>query len=86
MNAADRRSRDSGDLPDDAVRVGEYYDREIYEIELQRLEVSFPVEREITKRSFEKWIPKGAAIAEIGVGGGHYSEWLVRRGCHIHPC
>jgi ubiquinone/menaquinone biosynthesis C-methylase UbiE len=42
------------------------------------------VEFAITKRFLDRWIPAGAFVAEIGVGVGHYSEHLARRGCRIH--
>jgi 2-polyprenyl-3-methyl-5-hydroxy-6-metoxy-1,4-benzoquinol methylase len=26
----------------------------------------------------------GMAVAEVSVGGGEYSEWLVQHGCRVH--
>jgi ubiquinone/menaquinone biosynthesis C-methylase UbiE len=68
----------------DEDRVARYYDKDIFEAELQRLPREFPIEMEITKRMLARWIPPGAAVAEIGVGGGHYTEWLVQHGCRVH--
>ena len=38
----------------------------------------------ITKRYLLRYIPKGATIADVGVGVGHYSELLARRGSNVH--
>jgi 2-polyprenyl-3-methyl-5-hydroxy-6-metoxy-1,4-benzoquinol methylase len=65
-------------------QVARYYDEQIYEAEIARLPREFPVEMRITKRFLAKWIQPGMAVAETGVGGGEYSEWLVRRGCRVH--
>ena len=58
-------------------------DEAIFEAETIRLLQSFPVELAITTRHLQRWIPDGA-VAEVGVGGGCYSEHLARRGCLIH--
>jgi 2-polyprenyl-3-methyl-5-hydroxy-6-metoxy-1,4-benzoquinol methylase len=71
-------------LSPDEDLIGRYYDEDIYEAELQRLPRDFPIEREITKRMLARWIPRGSRVAEIGVGGGHYTEWLLQRGCRVH--
>jgi ubiquinone/menaquinone biosynthesis C-methylase UbiE len=68
----------------DEERVARYYDEDIFEAELQRLPREFPIEMETTRRMLARWIPPGASVAEIGVGGGHYTEWLVRHGCRVH--
>jgi ubiquinone/menaquinone biosynthesis C-methylase UbiE len=65
-------------------KVGRYYDEVIFEAEVARLEDLFPVEREITARHLRRWIPEGSVVAEIGVGGGFYSELLAGRGCRLH--
>lgn len=71
-------------LSPDEDRVARYYDEDIFEAELQRLPRDFPVEMETTKRMLARWIPPGASVAEIGVGGGHYTKWLVQHGCQVH--
>jgi SAM-dependent methyltransferase len=65
-------------------QVGSYYDTSIFEEELERLERAFPIERAITLRWIERVVPDSAVVAEIGVGGGVYSEALARRGCRLH--
>jgi SAM-dependent methyltransferase len=71
-------------LNESEARVGRYYDEVIFEAETKRLEDLFPVEFAITARQLERWIPEGAMVAEVGVGGGQYSELLARRGCRLH--
>lgn len=71
-------------LNEHEARVGRYYDEVIFEAETRRLEQLFPVELAITARQLERWIPDEAIVAEVGVGGGQYSELLARRGCRLH--
>ena len=68
----------------DEESVARYYDTAIFEGELVRLTRDSPVERAITLRWLERLAPANAAVAEIGVGGGIYSEHLARRGCRLH--
>lgn len=70
-------------LTGDPERVGRHYD-EIFELEVSRLETWSPVEFAITMRYLKRYVPDGAKVAEIGVGGGHYSEYLARRNCTLH--
>jgi S-adenosylmethionine-dependent methyltransferase len=63
--------------------VAGYYDTAIYEAELVRLTRDSPVERAITVRWLERLAPANAEVAEIGVGGGIYSEFLARKGCRL---
>ncbi len=69
---------------DDAEFTGQHYSQSVFDFEITRLTELCPVEFAVTKRMLERWIPAGAAVAEIGVGVGHYSEHLARRGCRIH--
>jgi len=64
------------DLPEDAGNGLKH--------EMKRLEKYAPVEYAMTKRYLLRYIPEGATIADIGVGTGHYSELLARRGSTIH--
>jgi len=64
------------DLPD-GVRNGLNH-------EMERLEKFAPVEYAITKRYLLRYITEGATVADIGVGVGHYSELLARRGSNIY--
>jgi SAM-dependent methyltransferase len=42
------------------------------------------VELAVTLRWLGRISRKGDVVAEIGVGGGHYTEFLARRGCTLH--
>ena len=70
-------------MKDQEERVGKHYDS-IFDYESNRLVRDCPVEFAMTCRALERWVPAGSAVAEIGVGGGHYTEFLARRGCSIH--
>jgi 2-polyprenyl-3-methyl-5-hydroxy-6-metoxy-1,4-benzoquinol methylase len=63
--------------------VAGYYDTVIYDAELEQLTRDCPVERAITARWLERLAPANAYVAEIGVGGGIYSEFLARKGCRL---
>ena len=65
------------------TQVGQHYDA-IVEYEVNRLTKLCPVEAAITGRALLRWIPAGARVAEIGVGGGHYSALLAQHDCSIH--
>ncbi len=69
--------------------VGQHYDQSGletsgYDYEATRLDQHSPVERAITERYLQRYIPTGSTVADIGVGVGHYSELLTRHGCHVH--
>lgn len=64
--------------------AGRHSDENIFEFESVRLPQHCPVEYAITLRQLNRWVPDGATVAEVGVGGGHYSELLARRGCRLH--
>lgn len=68
----------------DAEFTGQHYSQSVFDFETTRLTELSPVEFAITKRMLNRWIPDGATIAEVGVGVGHYSEHLAKRGCRIH--
>jgi ubiquinone/menaquinone biosynthesis C-methylase UbiE len=74
---------ESKPLAGDAARVGEHYDKYI-ESEAARLEQFSSVEYAITLRYLARYLPEKATVAEVGVGTGHYSEFLARRGCRVH--
>lgn len=73
-----------GKLSEQEERVARYYDEAIFAAEAERLEKHFPVEFAITARQLGRWVPAGATVAEVGVGVGHYSEVLARRGCRLY--
>ena len=61
--------------------VGHFYDQINEAI---RLEAEDPIEYAITLRYLQCYISQGVTIADVGVGGGQYSELLARRGCRLH--
>ena len=72
-----------GELKGDAAAVARHYD-EHSQSEEARLERYSPVEYAITLRYLSRFVPEHAAVAEVGVGAGHYSEFLARRGCRLN--
>ncbi|HSG15081.1 MAG TPA: class I SAM-dependent methyltransferase [Anaerolineae bacterium] len=70
-------------IPADQAAVGRYYDSTIFDYELKRLDRS-PVEFSMTSRYLAHHVPPGAIVADIGVGAGHYAEFLARRGCTLY--
>ncbi|HEY1203074.1 MAG: methyltransferase domain-containing protein [Bryobacteraceae bacterium] len=71
-----------GELESDAAAVARHYDDHA-QAEAARLEQYSPVEYAITLRYLARFVSQGAAVAEAGVGVGHYSEFLARRGCRL---
>ena len=61
-----------------------YYDGPIFEAERSRLDTEFPVEGGITLRYLARWVPVGARVVEVGVGGGVYTRALSDRGARVH--
>jgi SAM-dependent methyltransferase len=76
-------SSKSAALKGNAARVGTHYDKHV-PAEAARLEQFCPVEYAITLRYLSRFIPECGKVVEIGVGAGHYSEFLARRGCSLH--
>jgi 2-polyprenyl-3-methyl-5-hydroxy-6-metoxy-1,4-benzoquinol methylase len=64
--------------------VGKHYDEAAFQTELDRLPLASPVEMHITLRFLARYVPDGARVCEIGVGGGIYSLALARRRCTLH--
>ena len=65
--------------------VGQHYDDNIFDYELERLERHSPVEFELTLRALSRWLPRTAEVAvEVGVGSGAYSSWLASRNIGVH--
>ena len=73
----------SDELKGDAAEVARHYDR-YAAAEAARLERFCPVEYAITRRYLARFVPEGAAVGEVGVGAGHYSEFLARRASRLH--
>jgi SAM-dependent methyltransferase len=55
-----------------------------FDHEVIRLEQRSPVEYAITRRYLDRLIQPESTVADVGVGVGHYSEHLARRGCCVH--
>jgi SAM-dependent methyltransferase len=73
-----------GAFSDEESRVAKHYDEAAFEAELVRLPHDCPVELAVTRRWLGRVAQAGHAVAEIGVGGGHYTEFLARLGCRLH--
>ena len=77
------RSEGMDSLNDRHRAVGRHYDDDAFEYELTRLERHSPVERAMTERYLERFVSPGSIVADVGVGAGHYDEFLARRGCSL---
>jgi len=61
-----------------------HYGASFFQFETDRLEKYCPVEFGITCRYLERCVPNNGVVADVGVGVGHYAEFLVRRGCSVY--
>jgi ubiquinone/menaquinone biosynthesis C-methylase UbiE len=61
-----------------------HYGASVFQFERDRLEKYCPVEFGITCRYLKRYVPNSAVVADVGVGVGHYAEFLARRGCSIY--
>jgi SAM-dependent methyltransferase len=64
--------------------VARHYNEAFFDEELARLPQECPVELAVTRRWLGRVAKTGDVAAEIGVGGGHYTEFLARLGCRLH--
>jgi S-adenosylmethionine-dependent methyltransferase len=64
--------------------LAKYYDETLFAFEAERLEKHGPVEYAITCRYLDIYTPQVAIVADVGVGVGHYAEFLTRRGCTVY--
>jgi ubiquinone/menaquinone biosynthesis C-methylase UbiE len=69
---------------EDESKVARHYNETVFADELTRLPVECPIELGITLRWLRRVAKAGDIAAEIGVGGGHYTEFLARVGCRLH--
>jgi SAM-dependent methyltransferase len=70
-------------MSEEEARVARHYD-EASDAEMARLPQDSPVELAVTLRWLARVAQAGDVVAEIGVGGGHYTEYLARVGCRLH--
>lgn len=68
-------------MSDDIADIREYYDRAAHG-EASRLRMH-ELERDITLRYFQEYLPAAGRLLEIGAGTGVYTLWLARRGHHV---
>jgi SAM-dependent methyltransferase len=71
-------------LSEEESNVARHYNEAFFEEELARLPQESPVELAVTRRWLGRVAKTGDVAAEIGVGGGHYTEFLARLGCRLH--
>jgi ubiquinone/menaquinone biosynthesis C-methylase UbiE len=71
-------------LSEEESNVARHYDESVFADELARLPEECPVEMAVTQRWLGRVAKTGDLVAEIGVGGGHYTEFLARRSCRLH--
>jgi len=71
------------DLSEEESKVAQHYN-EAAAMEEARLLQESPVEFGVTLRWLKRFAKRGDVVAEIGVGGGHYTEFLARAGCRLH--
>ncbi len=65
-------------------KVARHYNEAAFDAERVRLPQDCPVELAVTRRWLGRVAKAGDLVAEIGVGGGHYTEFLARAGCFLH--
>lgn len=64
--------------------IGDHYDNAAFAFEETRLETHGIVERAMTERILARLVPRGCTVADVGVGAGHYDEFLAGLGCSLH--
>jgi S-adenosylmethionine-dependent methyltransferase len=70
-------------MPDDIHDIQQFYDSpESIAHEADRL-LHHQLERDITLRYFETYLPSSGRIFEIGAATGAYTQWLSQRGYHV---
>jgi ubiquinone/menaquinone biosynthesis C-methylase UbiE len=72
------------ELSDQDAAVASHYDNVILDYELGRLSRDCPVEYASTIRYLATYVLPGSVVAEVGVGGGAYTQFLARRGCRLY--
>jgi SAM-dependent methyltransferase len=78
------RADTQGEEHERQFAIGDHYDGAAYEFELSRLQTHGPVERAMTERVLARLVPRDSTVADVGVGAGHYDEFLAGLGCSLH--
>lgn len=65
-------------MPDDTSDIRSYYDENVDQ-ENERLE-RHQLERDLTRRYLQEYLPPGGRILELGASTGAYTHWLAQRG------
>ena len=71
-------------LKEEESNVAKHYNDPAFEAELVRFPHDCLVELGVTLRWLGHVAKAGIVVTEIGVGGGHCTEFLACRGCHLH--
>ncbi|MGF1479422.1 MAG: class I SAM-dependent methyltransferase [Cyanophyceae cyanobacterium] len=75
----------SAEEPKLPENVAQHYDSDrAFAYESERLTEQAPIEFAVTKRYLDQMISNGATVADIGVGTGHYAEFLAQRNCNLY--
>jgi len=69
---------------EEASKVAWHYTQPAFDYEQTRLPRDCPVELGVTLRWLKRVAKPDDVVVEIGVGGGHYTEFLARLGCRLH--
>lgn len=64
--------------------VATHYNTTILNYELERLEIHSPVEKTMMLLLLEKVHFQGCHVLDVGVGNGHYAQYLAENGCYLH--
>ncbi|MGD0225543.1 MAG: methyltransferase domain-containing protein [Terriglobia bacterium] len=64
--------------------VAKHYSEKAFDAEQVRLPEDCPVELGVTLRWLGRMAKAGDVVVEIGVGGGHYTEFLAKVDCRLH--
>jgi ubiquinone/menaquinone biosynthesis C-methylase UbiE len=74
---------EAGALSSEQEYTGRHYDGSSFTFESERLGKHCPVDFAITCRYLKRYVPTGSAVADVGVGVGHYAELLARMHCLV---
>jgi 2-polyprenyl-3-methyl-5-hydroxy-6-metoxy-1,4-benzoquinol methylase len=64
--------------------VAQHYNHSGFVYESVRLQAYSPIEFAMTTRYLKRWLAYQAIVVDIGVGVGHYAEFLAQQGCSLY--